>query len=123
MEPLEQDGGVQALVETMKENDRPEMASNLLELTRRVDELEAQNRALEETVRGMQKEIAALKASRFPVERTVLAAFAALQASVDGVKEQLGKDADEVKSLQLYVKPADGKVYFVADEQSGDFEL
>ena len=37
MEPLEQDSGVQALVETMKENDRPEMASNLLELTRRVE--------------------------------------------------------------------------------------
>ena len=91
MEPLEQDGGVQALVEAMKENDRPEMASNLLELTRRVDELEAQNRALEETVRGMQKEIAALKASRFSVEHTILGAFAALQASVDSIKEQLGK--------------------------------
>lgn len=110
MEPLEQDSGVQALIETMKENDRPEMASNLLQLTRRVDELEAKNRALEETVRGMQKEITALKASRFPVEHTVLAAFAALRASVDGVKEQLGKvregvtawARDSVESVKLH---------------------
>ena len=98
MEPLEQDSGVKALVETMKENDRPEMAANLLDLTRRVDELEAQNRALEETVRGMKAEIAALKASRFPVEHTLLGAFAALQASVDGIKAQLSQAREGLKA-------------------------
>ena len=91
MGPLEQDGGVQTLVETMKENDRPEMAANLIDLTRRVDELEAQNRALEETVRGMQAEIAALKASRFPVAQALLGAFVVLQESVKEIREQLGK--------------------------------
>ena len=122
MESLEQDSGVQTLVETMKENDRPEMASNLIDLTRRVDELEAQNRALEETVRGMQAEIAALQAARFPVGQAVLGLLAALQASADGIKEQLGKvregvtawARDSVESVKLHgVSALDKTVSFL----------
>ncbi len=35
----------------------------------------------------------------------------------------LGKNVEDLKDLKLYVKPEEGKVYYVANEESGSFDL
>ena len=35
----------------------------------------------------------------------------------------IGDKFESVKNLSLYVKPEEGKVYFVADEETGSFDL
>ena len=48
---------------------------------------------------------------------------ALVQDAKNKYQYDMGGDADKIKSIELYVKPEEYKVYFVIDGVSGDFEL
>lgn len=48
---------------------------------------------------------------------------ALLQDAKNKFQYDMGGDADKIKSIELYVKPEDNKVYFVIDGIEGDFDI
>ena len=48
---------------------------------------------------------------------------ALIKIAQDVWKYDLGKDPAELKKVELYIKPEENKVYYVMNDESGDFNI
>ena len=98
METLEQDKNVQAVTALMDANGRREMSVDLLALLVVVAEIDRRNQALEQELRGMREELAALQARNSPLAKAMESAVSTTRNCVDTVNEQLSSIRNTVVS-------------------------